>query len=603
MDEGAQGTAHVEGAQQAGDDAPGLVQRSGGDDRLQVDTRLEKELRENGFRSTRRTKMICTIGPVSESEEILEKMAEKGMNVARLNMCHNTREWHAEVIRRIRAINARRGFNIGIMMDTEGAEIHCKETPGTVGTKHRVQEGQDFVFTIRRLASAVPDCLEVNYDGFVDDVQVGDDIFVDGGMVSFTVVEKAGPDVLCRCVDPGLVLSRANLTFRRNGSIIRAKNSQLPVITSKDWQDIDFAIAQGVDWIAVSFVKQADVIKNLQSYVAARATKAVEVVAKIESIDALDNLPDIIAASDVIMVARGDLGAQIPVEDVPAVQKRIVTLSRQAGKPVIVASHLLQSMIEYPCPTRAEVSDIADVVRQRADAVMLSAETATDGAHVEAAVEVLRDTCTRAEEWLRESNFAALDLPALGATYEGRLADELSASAVRIANHLNAKAIFVFTRRGYMGQFLSRHRPDCPIFAFTDKGDTARRLNLRWGTVPFRLDFDPEPEENVNRTFRLLVKRGLVQANDVVVVVSDLLSPGTLVQGSVRSIQVRRVACPDTGPVPDLDGDHAEPLETKPVKRRLESERDSERMARLRAFQERLLAAEARSDSSESDKE
>lgn len=521
-----------------------------------LDSRVEKELRENGFRSTRRTKLICTIGPKTASTEMIEMLADKGMNVARLNMCHGSHAWHGDVIRRIREINSRRGFNVGIMVDTEGAEVHTRErsSPDPI----EVEEGQDFIFTVRKLTRDVDNCLCVNYDGFTEDVEVGDQIFVDGGMVSFAVVDKAGPDVLCRCVDPGLILSRANLTFRRDDRLIRGRNSDLPVLTAKDWKDIDFAISEGVEWIALSFVKSADVLKNLRSYIAARSDRDISLVAKIESVDALPNLPEIIAASDAVMVARGDLGAQVPIEDVPSVQKEIVMRCREAGKPVIVASQLLSSMIQFPTPTRAEVADIADVVRSRADALMVSGETAV-GKHADKAMDVLRTTAADVEEWVRREKYGILQLSRLGSSVDGMVSDELCAAAANIANQLGAAAIFCYTNRGNMAGFLSRQRPDCPIFAFTPDATVAKKMNLRWGVIPFRIDFHEDPESNVERTFRLLTARNLVKPGELVVVLSDLMVSKDSKVGTVRSVQVRRVSSGVEGFLTTKDG-HEEGL-------------------------------------------
>ncbi|KAL3148513.1 hypothetical protein ABBQ38_013952 [Trebouxia sp. C0009 RCD-2024] len=465
---------------------------------MEVDSVLAKELSENGFRSTRRTKIICTIGPKSSSTEMLGTLAAGGMNVARLNMSHGDHEWHKTVINRIRKLNKDNGYSVAIMMDTEGSEVHLHE----LQQPHKAEVGEEFILTIRNPA-VIPGKkgLGVSYEAFVDDVQVGDHVVVDGGMVTLDVLEKAGPDVRCKVADPGIILSRANLTFRRDGRIVRARNSMLPVLSSKDWVDIDFAIQMDVDFIAVSFVKTADVINNLKSYLSSRCDKVIEIVAKIESHDSVPNAQDIIEASDGIMIARGDLGAQIPLEDVPSVQKEIVMRCRQQGKPVIVASHLLQSMIEYPTPTRAEVADISDVVRQRADALMLSGESAA-GAYPDKAVAVLRAVSGRIEEWCRQEKYGQIMLPQLAPNADGRVSEELCASASAMANNLGASAIFVYTRRGYMANFLSRCRPDCPIFAFTDQQDVRQRMNLRWGVMPFRLDFAANPEENIEITFK-----------------------------------------------------------------------------------------------------
>ncbi|KAK9817658.1 hypothetical protein WJX72_000267 [[Myrmecia] bisecta] len=501
---------------------------------LEIDSVVAKELNENGFRSTRRTKIICTIGPTSCSSAMLQTLADNGMNVARLNMCHGTREWHTEVIKRIRQLNAEKGYSVAIMLDTEGSEVHLNEIPEPI----KAEVGEEYVFTIRDPSVLEGNAIGVSYDAFIDDVQVGDLVVVDGGMVSLEVISKAGPDVVTKVEDPGIILSRANVTLRRHGEIVRARNAMLPVLSSKDWLDVDFAISQKVDFIAVSFVKTADVINNLKSYVVSRSGKPIEVIAKVESYDSVPNIQEIIEASDAVMVARGDLGAQIPLEDVPSVQKEVVMRCRQMGKPVIVASHLLQSMIEYPTPTRAEVADIADVVRQRADALMLSGESAV-GAYPDKAVQVLRQVATRIEEWCRQEKHGQIVLPQLTNLPDGRVSEELCASAAMMATNLNARAIFVYTRRGYMANFLARCRPDCPIFAFTDNQEVRQRMNLRWGVMPFRLDFSNDPEFNVDRTFKLLKARELVNVNDLVVVVSDIRPEGD--KSVVRSVQIRRV--------------------------------------------------------------
>lgn len=512
---------------------------------LEFDSVLERELQENGFRSTRRTKMICTIGPTSSSPEVLESLAINGMNVARLNMCHGNHEWHRNVINEIKALNASKGYSIAILLDTEGSEIHTIELKKPI----KAEESSIVVFTIRNPPPEKEDgvpVVGVSYESFIEDVEVGDTVVVDGGMVVLEVVEKAGPDVKARTVDPGLILSRANLTFRRNGAIIRGRNSMLPVISAKDWMDIDFAISEGVDFLGVSFVKNADVIKNLRSYIQTRGKgKTIEIVAKIESYDSISHLDEIIEASDGVMVARGDLGAQIPIEDVPSVQKYIVLKARQLGKPSIVAAQLLQSMIEYPIPTRAEVADVADVVRQRADALMLSGESAM-GKYPEKALGVLRAVATRMEEWVRQERYGTVTLPQIGEWGDGRASEEICASAATIANNLEASAIFAFTRRGNMASLLSRCRPDCPIFAFTDSPSVRQRLNMRWGVMPFRIELSGDSEENIARTFKLLQARGFVQTGDLVVVVSDLRVKGAdsakpKESDIVRGIQVRRV--------------------------------------------------------------
>ncbi|XP_072986753.1 pyruvate kinase isozyme A, chloroplastic-like [Typha latifolia] len=498
---------------------------------IDVDSVTEAEMKENGFRSTRRTKLVCTIGPSTCAAEQLEALAVGGMNVARLNMCHGTREWHREVIRRVRRLNDEKGFAVAVMMDTEGSEIHMGDLGGASSAK--AEDGEVWTFSVRAFSTNLPDhTIQVNYDGFAEDVKAGDELLVDGGMVRFEVIKKIGPDVKCRCTDPGLLLPRANLTFWRDGILVRAHNAMLPTISSKDWLDIDFGIAEGVDFIAVSFVKSAEVIKHLKSYITARCRDSdISVIAKIESIDSLKNLQEIIRSSDGAMVARGDLGAQIPLEQVPSAQQKIVKLCRQLNKPVIVASQLLESMIEYPTPTRAEVADVAEAVRQRADALMLSGESAM-GQFPEKALTVLRSVSLRTERWWREDKrYDATELPDIASSFSDKISEEICNSAAKMANDLGVDAVFVYAKTGHMASLLSRCRPDCPIFAFTTSTSVRRRLNLQWGLIPFRLNFSDDMESNLNRTFALLKARGMIQSGDLVIALSDML----------QSIQVMNV--------------------------------------------------------------
>ncbi|XWS53897.1 hypothetical protein CRYUN_Cryun10bG0039600 [Craigia yunnanensis] len=498
---------------------------------IEVDAVTEAELKENGFRSTRRTKLICTIGPATCGFEQLEALAVGGMNVARINMCHGTHEWHRLVIETVRRLNEEKGFAVAIMMDTEGSEIHMGDLGGAASAK--AEDGEIWTFSARAFGSPRPErTINVNYDGFAEDVKVGDELLVDGGMVRFEVIEKIGPDVKCRCTDPGLLLPRANLTFWRDGSLVRERNAMLPTISSKDWLDIDFGIAEGVDFLAISFVKSAEVINHLKSYIAARSRGSdIAVIAKIESIDSLKNLKEIIQASDGAMVARGDLGAQIPLEQVPSAQQKIVQLCRQLNKPVIVASQLLESMIEYPTPTRAEVADVSEAVRQRADALMLSGESAM-GQYPEKALAVLRSVSVRIEKWWREEKrHEAMQLPDIGTSFADSISEEICISAAKMANNLEVDALFVYTKTGHMASLLSRCRPDCPIFAFTTTTSVRRRLNLQWGLIPFRLSFSDDMESNLNKTFSLLKARGMIKSGDLVIAVSDML----------QSIQVMNV--------------------------------------------------------------
>ncbi|KAK3036885.1 hypothetical protein RJ639_031503 [Escallonia herrerae] len=536
----------------------------------------EAEPKVNGLRGTQRTKLVCTIGPATCGLDELEAMAAGGMSVARINMCHGEREWHRGVIERVRRINQEKGFSVAIMMDTQGNEYEVKSLlvefisgdpflKNFLNVKCKVilhlkfyrgagvllfykikyhdtsiffQDADMWTFSVRSFNSTLPKhTVRVNYDGFaegtvlsirhwlngVTDVKVGDEIVVDGGMARFEVIEKIGPDVKCHCTDPGLLLPGANLTFWRDGRLVQECNAMLPTLSSKDWLDIDFGIAEGVDFFAVSFVKSAEVINNLRSYIAARSCDSnIAVIAKIETVESLKNLEEIVQASDGVMVARGDLGAQIPLEQVPSVQEKIVMLCRQLHKPVIVASQLLESMIQYPIPTRAEVADVSEAVRQQADALMLSGESAM-GQYPHKALSVLTSISLRMEQWWREgTHHQCMKFPDINSSPYS-ITEELCNAAAKMANKLGADALLVYTTTGHMASLLSRCRPTCPIFAFTPSMSVMRRMNLHWGLIPFCLNVSDDVASNLNSSISLLKARGLIKSGDTVVFISDTL--------------------------------------------------------------------------------
>ncbi|GBG69105.1 hypothetical protein CBR_g3803 [Chara braunii] len=504
---------------------------------------LDVVLRDNGLVSTRRTKLICTIGPPTCSTEQLEALAVCGMNVARLNMCHNTHECHGLVIDRVRELNRKNGYGVAVMMDTKGSEIHMGDLREP---SIKTMIGDVWTFTVRQINGPPPppNTVMVNYDGFVDDVLVGDGIVVDGGMSRFEVVRKNGPDVIATCTDSGLLLPRGNLTFWRNGELVRGTNAVLPTLTSKDWKDIDFGICKGVDVISISFVRSAEVIANVKSYIQSKSSqRPIAVFAKIESIDSLPCLEDIIRAADGVMVERRDLGAQIALEQVPGVQQQVINLCRQLNKPVIVASQLLESMMQYPAPTRAEVADISEAVRQRADALMLSGESAIGSFPIKA-VKVLEAVARRTEEaYMKgkdDENRGLHHMRRMANLPCDQISEEVCMGATEIANRLEVQAVVVWTKTGYIASLLSRCRPNCPVFVFTDSQIVRQRLNLHWGLSPFRLQLSEDMEMNVKRAFALLQKRGFMKKGEMVVMVSDLCQQGQ--KEILQSVQIRRVS-------------------------------------------------------------
>lgn len=468
--------------------------------------------------SRRKTKIVCTIGPSTNTREMIWKLAETGMNVARLNMSHGDHQSHQKVIDLVKEYNTQNtdGNVIAIMLDTKGPEVRSGDVPEPIMLK----EGQEFNFTIKRGVST-EDTVSVNYDDFINDVEVGDILLVDGGMMSLAVKSKTIDTVKCEVVDGGELKSRRHLN-------VRGKSATLPSITEKDWEDIKFGVENGVDFYAVSFVKDAKVIHELKDYL--KGAKAdIHVIPKIESADSIPNLQSIIAASDGAMVARGDLGAELPIEDVPLLQAEIVQTCRSMEKPVIVATNMLESMIVHPTPTRAEVSDIAIAVREGADAIMLSGETA-HGKYPLKAVKVMHTVALRTESSLyNPTTSPSLVAPAQVLHNEefspSQLSKMFGSHATMMANTLRTP-IIVFTQTGSMAVLLSHYRPSSTIFAFTNEERVKQRLALYQGVIPIHMQFSDDAEETFSRAISSLLKAQYVKKGDYV----------TLVQSGVTSI-------------------------------------------------------------------
>ncbi|XP_061354605.1 pyruvate kinase isozyme A, chloroplastic-like [Gastrolobium bilobum] len=502
-----------------------------------LDVVSEGYLREKGFMGLRKTKLVCTIGPACCSLEDLENLALGGMNVARLNMCHGTREWHRDVIRKINKLNEEKCFSVSVMIDTEGSQIHLVDHGAPSSAK--VEEDSIWRFTAERFEGSRPFTVQANYKGFSEGIEVGDEVVIDGGMASFVVVEKTENDLHCKCIDPGLFLPGAKFSFWRDGKIV-GRDYKLPTLSTKDWADIDFGISEGVDFFALSFVNRADSVEHLKKYLSTKSTKSIKVLAKIESLESLHNLEEIVQASDGIMVARGDLGVEIPLEQIPAVQEEIIYICRQLNKPVIVASQLLESMIEYPTPTRAEVADVSEAVRQYADSLMLSGESAI-GSYGQKALAVLDMTSSRMESWARvENRQSLLNHHQLGVSLPDRTTEQICSCAVEMANNLGVDAIFVYTKHGHMASLLSRNRPNSPIFAFTNDESTRMALNLQWGVVAVHVDLSDDAESNISKSIGFMKSKGLITQGDDVLVVSDV-PPTRATPMAFQSIQVKTI--------------------------------------------------------------
>ena len=455
----------------------------------------------------RKTKIICTLGPATETAEILGRLIEAGTDVFRLNMSHAEHQWVRDIVPRIRGIAKGVGRPVGILLDTQGPAIRT----GDLKTKLKLSPGDIIEFTVRGAKSEEKYSVDVNYEGLVNDIHVGDTVLVDNGMIRMEVLEKKRNRIRCRVMTPGTLGSRRHIN-------LPGVRVNLPPLTEKDLADVALGAELEVDFIALSFVREANDIKELRRVLKEKKSKAC-IVAKIEDQSAVHSIDEIIHAADAIMVARGDLGIECPMEELPIIQRRIVKMSIRLGKPVVVATHLLESMIVNPMPTRAEITDVANAVFEQADAIMLSGETSVGRYPVEC-VQILNRVALRIER----SGGAGFAKTAV-------LEDDRQktvASAVVLANSLRRAKIIVFTRHGTMGKNVSNLRPEhAPIFAFTPTEEVRRQLAICWGVFAVRIDFTDDPNANIEAAEDYLREKKLASSGDPLVVISDILAEGS----------------------------------------------------------------------------
>ncbi len=465
----------------------------------------------------RRTKIVATVGPETESLASLEKLAKAGVNVFRLNFSHGTHSWHGDVIDRIKKLNKQTGENYAVLLDTKGPEIRT----GDLKVPIQLRKGGTIVLTVDHLVDHTKSKkVVVNYDAFINDVEEGDKILVDNGLMALRVREKKEKDVICDVLEGGMLGSRRHLN-------LTGKNVSLESITKKDWEDIDFGIKKGVDFIALSFVRQAAEVQEVKEYLVSKKAN-IAVIAKIETADAVKNLGTILGVSDGVMVARGDLGAEIPFTQVPLVQWDIAQMSAKYQTPVIVATQMLESMQDHPMPTRAEVSDVFAASWQRNDAVMLSGETAT-GKYPFKSVEAMRDIVLETENnYLKKRSIRKVEPDDERSQFcksAGSAAEDLA----------EVCAIVVITRSGYMAERMANFRPKVPIYAMTNELSTCRKLQLIWGTKAFHTSFSSDPEKTILRSIKMLVAKFPKLKGKKFVLLSDIITGN----GKLPALQIR----------------------------------------------------------------
>ncbi|HKB56757.1 MAG TPA: pyruvate kinase [Lacunisphaera sp.] len=469
----------------------------------------------------RRTKIIATLGPATESEEMLVNLIQAGVDIIRLNMAHAKHDWTREVIRRIRRASQTAGREVAIMMDIKGPEIRT----GDLEVPIELRVGEIFDFTVKpgaeRERSEEVRSVDVNYRDLVNDIKIGDTVLVDNGLIRLEVLEKHDAHIRCRVLTPGSLSSRRHIN-------LPGVHVNLPSFTQKDKADTIVGIEEGVDFVALSFVREAHDIDLLRLFLKERNSRA-RIVAKIEDQSAIDNLDDIIRATDALMVARGDLGIEVPFRELPVIQRRAVRTCLAIGRPVIIATHMLESMISQPMPSRAEITDVANAVYEQADCVMLSGET-TVGKYPLECVQILDSISRRIEEE------QAGDFPEPAVFVSERM--KVFRAAVVLANELPRSLILVFTRHGTNAAGLAAHRPPrAPILAVTDSIETLRHLRMARSVEPFLLTPFGDPEATIERATSSLLKLGRIHEGDRLIIVSDVQAKDR----RIDSIQLRTV--------------------------------------------------------------
>jgi pyruvate kinase len=464
----------------------------------------------------RHTKIIATIGPATESRERLGQLITAGVDVLRLNMAHGTGEWAAALIQRVREVSNELGRHVAVMMDVKGPEIRTGPTVDPID----LQVGQLFELYTTTPTDGIAG-VKVNYPGLPTDVKIGGTILVDSGLIRLNVVEIDATHVLCRVVIPGKLGSRRHIN-------LPGVEVSLPSLTEKDEKDVRAGVAAGIDFVALSFARKSQDVVALRRLLEGLGSKA-RIIAKIEDQSGLRNLTSIIKASDAVMVARGDLGIEIDYHTLPLVQTRIVEACLSEGRPVIIATHLLESMINAPMPTRAEISDVSTAVRERADAVMLSGETTT-GLYPLECVTVMTNIVQTIEPAEKRRFNEVIEL------HEPK-AKMLRAAAL-LAQELGNSGVVVFTRSGFLAYTLAALRAvGVPIYAFTDEEALFRQLLLPRGVEPFLMPFSDDPEDTVQQALGYLKRQQWCKEGTWLVVITNALAHDEVID----TLQLRQI--------------------------------------------------------------
>ena len=453
----------------------------------------------------KKTKIVCTVGPSTDQPEVLEQILDAGMNVARFNFSHGTHADHAKRIAMVRTAAAKLGKTVALMLDTKGPEMRLGNF---AEGKVELRQGQKFTLTARDLLGS-SEIVSVNHKGLPDEVAPGNIILLSDGLVSLTVDAVANGDIMTTVMNSGVISNYKRVA-------VPGVSVNLPPLSEQDIADIVFGVSENMDFIAASFVQRASDVLAIRR-VLEEAKAQMDIIAKIENAEGVNNIDEILTVADGLMVARGDLGVEIPTEEVPLVQKILIKKANQAGKPVITATQMLESMMSNPRPTRAEASDVANAILDGSDAIMLSGETAS-GAYPVEAVRTMARIAIKTESAL---NYREI-LSTKAAYIERTTTDAISHATVQIAHDLGAAAIITSTESGHTGRMVSKYRPQAVIVAVTSHEKTVRRLSLQWGVYPTLSPSFANTDELFANAITSALSTGLVKEGDLVVITAGL---------------------------------------------------------------------------------
>ena len=471
----------------------------------------------------RKTKIVCTLGPATEDTGTLREMIEGGMDVARLNFSHGSHSQHLDMLNKVKKLREDLGRPVALLLDTTGPEIRVKTF---VGGRAVLREGSNFTLTTREVEGS-DSIVSVTYQGFPEDVDIGYKVLLDDGLLELRVEEVKGQDVVCRVENGGEITNNKGVNLP--GALVR-----LPAISEKDRDDILFGIHNDVDFIAASFTRKPEDILEIRRILEENGGGNIQIIAKIENQQGVDNLDAILEVADGIMVARGDLGVEMPTEGVPVLQKEMIKKCNLAGKPVITATQMLDSMMRNPRPTRAEVADVANAVLDGTDAIMLSGETAAGKYPVEA-IRTMARIAARVEE---SYSFGMLLDDAAGGK-DATVTNAVSHATCTIARDLNAAAIITATQKGYTARMVSKYRPNSAIVGSTPDGKVVRQLNLSWGVYPVLSKPSDNTDDTLDTSVKAAMGAGYIKEGDLVVLTAGV---PTAVTGTTNLIRVHTVA-------------------------------------------------------------